>query len=360
MNPVFGIAIKDIKVFLREKGSLFWTIVFPILILFLYSAIFGREVPFVANIAIVDMDNTQLTNNIIYGLNQTEVLQVKMFQDNTSALEALKNGEINSVLTFPEGFSENLTHGTTYIVLSVDETNPDVADIIHSVIQGFFSKFASNPVTIKEGVSISREKLGYKEFLLPGILTYPFLFSSMVAATSAIVYERELGTLKRIRVSPAHPLSVLWGKTLATMAQTAISLFLISTLAFSLLNPKVNWNLPLLIPIMVLGSINGISIGLLISCIARSPSEASNAAVTIGVFLQFFIGMYFPVEFLPEYLQTASNVIPMTYAAKAMRDIMLRNAGFDKIFPTMIILTISAVIIYITGIFLYRRWVTKE
>jgi len=360
MNPVLGIAAKDIKIFLREKGNLFWTLAFPILILFLYSAIFGRDVPFVANVAVVDMDDTPLTNGIISGMNQTEVLRILVFQDNASAMEAMKKGEIHGVLTFPKGFTENLSQGNTFVVLSVDETDPDVAGIVEGVIHGFFAEFAQNPVTIQRGASITREKLGYKEFLLPGILTYPFLFSSMVTATAAIVYEREIGTLKRIRSSPAHPLSILWGKTLAAMAQTAISLFLIAILAFLLLNPRVNWNLPLLVPIMVLGSINGIAIGLLISCIARSPSEASNAAISIGIFLQFFVGMYFPVEFLPEYLQTASNVIPMTYAAKAMREIMLRNAGFDEIFPTMIILTVSAATIYSVGTILYRRWVVKE
>jgi len=360
VNPVLGIAVKDIKVFLREKGNLFWTLAFPIIILFLYSAIFGREIPFVANIAVVDMDNTPLTSSLISGMNQTDILQIRMFQDNASAIEALKKGEMHGVLTFPEGFTENLSRGNTFVVLSVDETEPDVANIVKGVINGVFSEFSQNPVTVKEGASVTREKLGYKEFLLPGILTYPFLFSSMVTATAAIVYERERGTLKRIRSSPAHPLSVLWGKTLAALAQTALSIFLIAILAFLLLNPKVNWNLPLLVPIMLLGSINGIAIGLLISCIARSPSEASNAAVSIGIFLQFFIGMYFPVDYLPEYLQTASNVIPMTYAAKAMREIMLRNAGFDEIFPTMVVLTFSAVVLYVAGILLYRRWVTKE
>ena len=58
---------------------------------------------------------------------------------------------------------------------------------------------------------IMREPIGYKEHILPGTLCYP-LFSSMVASTGAIVYEKYRETLKRIRVSPTRPLNVLFGK----------------------------------------------------------------------------------------------------------------------------------------------------
>ena len=171
----------------------------------------------------------------------------------------------------------------------------------------------------------------------------------MAGATGAIVEERLKGTLKGIRASPISPLSMLWGKTLAALALTAISILLLASLAFILLNPNVDWNIPLLAPVMFLGSINGIAIGLLISSIARSPTGANGAAVTIGIVLQFFIGMYFSVEFLPEYLQSISRIVPMTYAASAMRAIMLKDAVFSEVYSTMAILLTSAIILYSAG-----------
>lgn len=80
--------MKDIKTFFREKETVFWTIAFPVIILLLFTAIFGREVPFTANIGIVDSDNTPLTSNMISAFNDTEIFNVEIFKNKTQALEA--------------------------------------------------------------------------------------------------------------------------------------------------------------------------------------------------------------------------------------------------------------------------------
>ncbi|MEM3700732.1 MAG: ABC transporter permease [Candidatus Bathyarchaeia archaeon] len=371
MNPIIGVAIKDIRTFYREKGTLFWTIAFPVLVMLLFSAIFGREVPFTANIGVVNQDSSNvygIATNIIAGLNQTEVFNVKTFENKTDALKALNATEIRAAITIPEDFSINITTGKpAHVLLAVDETNPDVARIVRDIIKTFFTEFYkqlntnfSEPISVVEEVSLTREKVGYKEYILPGMLCYPLLFSSMVVSTGAIVYERERGTLKRIRASPIHPLNMLFGKTIAALFQTAITILIIAALGFLVLNPKVNWNIPLLTLILFLGSMSGIAIGLLISCIGRSPQEASGAATTIGIVLQWFTGMYFPLEYLPEYLQQVGRIVPMTYAAQAIRDVMIRNVTLNDLLQPIITLATSATILYIVGIFLYKKWVEKE
>lgn len=341
MNPTLGIAIKDVKTFFRERGTLFWTIAFPLAMMLLFTAIFGREVPFTANIGVVDYDKTETTNSIIQALNNTEIFGVKTIDDEQQAIESLEAGDVSAVLTFPEGFHANITTGrATNISLDIDETSPNTAQIVRSGLQAFFSEvnkdvrstwveFAKGvvtvllnytqpdvpkelilesmddivePISITEEEPLTSEAIGYKEYILAGVLSFPLLFSSMAGAAEIIVSERLTGTLKRIRASPTSPLSMLWGKTLAVLTQTAISIALLASLGYLLLNPRVNWNIPLLAPIMLLGSINGIAIGLLISSIARSPREASGAATAIAIILHFFIGMYFPLEILPDYL----------------------------------------------------------
>ncbi len=372
MNPIIGIAVKDVKSFFREKETVFWTIAFPIIILLLFSAIFGREIPFTANLGVVNYDRESLYSDLsygfIYGLNNTEVFDVQIFENKTEALQALNATQIRAVITIPQNFSLNVTMGeNAHILLVVDETNPDVARIVRSGVYAFLSAFYqgfnpnyTEPVSVVEEKAIMREPIGYKEHILPGILCYPLLFSSMVASTGAIVYEKHRGTLKRIRASPTRPLNVLFGKTFAALLQTAISILIIAVLAYFLLAPKVNWNLPLMVPIMFLGSINGIALGLIISCVGKSPQAASGAATTVGIVLQFFIGMYFPIEYLPTYLQQIGNFIPMTYAVQAVRKVMIQDAVLNDIIQPIITLAVSAIILYIVGVLLYKRWVEKE
>jgi ABC-2 type transport system permease protein len=104
---------------------------------------------------------------------------------------------------------------------------------------------------------------------------------------------------------------------------------------------------------------NGIALGLIISCIGRAPQEASNAATTIAIVLQFFIGMYFPMEYLPTWMQQLGQIIPMTYAAQSIRNIMIRDATLDQILTPLATLIVTAVILYGIGVLLYKRWVEK-
>jgi len=367
-NSIIGIAVKDIKTFFRERGTIFWTIAFPVMLLLLFTAIFGREIPFNANIGIINEGNqTQLTEGIVSGLNSTGVFTLKIFTDRDEAMKELNATNVRAVLTIPQNFTQDLlVGGHANVSLVVDGSSPDVARLVSDVVRTFFSGYYrilnptyAEPITVNEEPSVVGQKIGYKESIVPGMLTYPLLFSSMVVSTGAIVFERERGTLKKIRASPIHPISMLFGKTLAALVQTAISILVMSVLAAALLGPKLNWNVPLLIPIFFLGSMNGIALGLIISCIGRAPQEASNAATTIAIVLQFFTGMYFPIEYLPTYMQQIGRVIPMTYAAQALRDIMIRNATLNDLLLPITTLTVSAAILYGIGVLLYKRWVEK-
>ncbi len=374
MNPIIGIAVKDTKTFFREKGTIFWTIAFPVMILLLFTAIFGREIPFNANVGIVDYDQTPISKSIVTGLNSignttvngTGILTVTTYPNKTTAMKDLNASSIRAVVVLPKNFTYNLFLGKTNVSMVLDATNPDVARLVRDTLKTFFTEYYkafdrnyTDPITIVEETPVAGEKIGYKENIVPGMLTYPLLFSSMVVATGAIVYEKDKGTIKKIRSSPSRPLSILAGKTLAALFQTAISILIMSVLAVLLLGPKLNWNVPLLVPVFILGSINGIALGLIISCVGRAPQEASNAATTIAIVLQFFTGMYFPLEYLPTYMQEIGKVIPMTYASRALRDIMIRDATLTDLTIPLAALSASAVILYAIGALLYRRWVER-
>jgi ABC-2 type transport system permease protein len=367
LNPIIGIAVKDTKTFFRERGTIFWTMAFPIMIMLLFTAIFGRTIPFSANIGIIDNDHTSATAAIIASLNSSSgPFTVIAYTNPSEAFKALNATNLRAVIVIPQGFTTSLAFKNATVSIIVDKSNPDVANIVTNGITTTFSEFYKNsfnytdPVTFTVESAIPGQAIGYKENIIPGMLTYPLLFSSMVVSTGAIVFERERGTLKKIRASPIPPLHMLVGKALAALFQTAISVIVMSALAYFLLSPKLNWNVPLLIPILFFGSLNGIALGLIISCLGRAPQEASNAATTIAIVLQFFTGMYFPIDYLPSYMQQIGRIIPMTYAAQALRDVMIRNATPGNLILPLGTLVGAAALLFAVGVLLYNRWVQSE
>jgi ABC-2 type transport system permease protein len=59
-------------------------------------------------------------------------------------------------------------------------------------------------------------------------------------------------------------------------------------------------------------------------------------------------------------MQQIGRFIPMTYAAQAMRDIMIRNATLGDLILPMGTLAGAAVLLLVIGIILYNRWVQRE
>ena len=133
MNSIMGIAKKDVKTLFRERGTVFWTIAFPVMILLLFTAIFGRSIPFNANIGVVDYDHDPygISAGIVNGLDNTGFLMVKNFTDENEALKELNATNIRAVLVIPQNFSQNLYANKSSVSLILDGTNPDVYRVIN-------------------------------------------------------------------------------------------------------------------------------------------------------------------------------------------------------------------------------------
>ena len=79
MRPILTLALKDIKLLLRDKAGLFWIIGFPLIMALLFGAIFGGSGGSSASsvkIAIVDEDNTEYSQKFVEKLSATKMLEV--------------------------------------------------------------------------------------------------------------------------------------------------------------------------------------------------------------------------------------------------------------------------------------------
>jgi len=76
--------------------------------------------------------------------------------------------------------------------------------------------------------------------------------------------------------------------------------------------------------------------------------------------LQFFVGMYFPVQFLPEPLRSFSEILPFTKASEALDGVLLGNLGLSQVIGPSIYLGVSAVIFTTVAVLLFPKWALEE
>ncbi len=73
-------------------------------------------------------------------------------------------------------------------------------------------------------------------------------------------------------------------------------------------------------------------------------------------------GVMFPIEVLPEWMQTLSNFIPLTYGLEGMRLALLQGYGIDQIINQIMILGVFSLVLITVGIFSFNWsvWLVKD
>jgi len=75
--------------------------------------------------------------------------------------------------------------------------------------------------------------------------------------------------------------------------------------------------------------------------------------------MMFLGGVFYPIQQMPWFMQDISKVIPMTYAADAMRKIMLLNAGVSDVMTQVLILVAFGIVTMAIAVPLFRKSMTK-
>jgi ABC-2 type transport system permease protein len=149
---------------------------------------------------------------------------------------------------------------------------------------------------------------------------FPFVVMFLVTSI-AMLRERTSGTLERLLTMPLSRLDLLLGYGTAFGLAAAVQAVVTVTVATTVYDLDVAGPLELVVLIAVVDAILGVALGLLASAFARSEFQAVQFMPVI-VLPQFFLcGLLVPREQMAGWLQAISDVLPLTYAVDALREI---------------------------------------
>jgi ABC-2 type transport system permease protein len=169
--------------------------------------------------------------------------------------------------------------------------------------------------------------LNYQQYIFPGIIGQTLLFTSMFMGIS-VLWDREFGFMKEILVAPISRTSVFLGKMIGDSTDAVIQGIIVFVLGL-LLGIKLNiFTFLELLPIMLLVTFGLVSIGLTLASFMGSLEGFGTIQSFINLPLFFLSGALFPLRgaSIPNWLQIASRLNPLTYAVDALRNVILGGA----------------------------------
>jgi len=166
----------------------------------------------------------------------------------------------------------------------------------------------------------------YLAFMTPGILAQSVLFAAIFYGI-AVIWERDLGIVQKLLVSPAERSALVVGKAISAGFRGAIQAGIIYLLAL-VLRIGVRWN-----PISIAGVLCGVVLGsaifstfsLIIACIVKSRERFMGIGQVLTMPLFFASNAIYPLALMPRWLQVVALFNPLTYLVDALRGMMIQG-----------------------------------
>jgi len=400
-RKIISIASNLIRVSFKDKSSILWLFVMPIIWTTLIGAVssFGSSGSSKIPIAIINSDKG------IYGdiyedvMKNEKDLDIILYSEENfkNVVNMVKETKIASMIYIPENFSDSIinnsdvnitiykssSNNSFYIEELVKKiTNQiDISSLTgHFVLKNiektiilndldkkkyFESSFneALKELTLNNKVSVEYEILSVqKENLIlptgfnatsPG---FGVMFVMMGAFFTAVVLaeEREMNILSRLLTTPITKMVVLSGKLLGVFCVTIIQfLFIIFFGQFIL---GVNWgNSPLSVLLIAISfTLSAVGLGTILSSIVKTSAQASALTILISIVTSMIGGAWWPIEIMPKYLQNIAKFTPQYWAINGFNKIILRGFGLKEIMPNFSILIIYAIVSLLIASIFFR------
>ncbi|MFO7299842.1 MAG: ABC transporter permease [Actinomycetes bacterium] len=340
---------KDLMEVLRQPRMVLILIVGPFLILLAFGLGYDATRPPLDAIVVMSPDNElngrtdQLAESLGSGVTLSGVTE-----DEGEARRALADGETDLVIVAPEDPEEQVEAGeqstiTVYhaqidpferafveiaIRSAVEELNrailrESLTEVIATNPEAFpdvdpavmVSPFRAEPSNVS-GVDVS-----YSHFYVPGVVALLLQHLAVTFGALALVRERTLGSVDLFRVSPLSAGETLVGKFLAYVVLAAIvGAALVAAAVYGFGFPMAGdwlWFAGMAL-LVIMGSLG---IGMVISAVVRTESEAIQYAMLVLLFSIFFSGFFIPIERLLSPVQVVSYLLPATYGMAALQQV---------------------------------------
>lgn len=365
----WAIVMKEFIQMRRDRLTFAMIIGIPVVQLMLFGyAINGdpRYLPAAVRMA----DNGQYARSLLMALKNSSYFSfVREVKTEAEAESALERGDVQFVVTIPEGFSRTLLRGEKpTVLLEADATDPSATGnaiaslrtLINSGLQHdlkgplAFLAGSDGPVDLRVHARYNPEGISQYN-IVPGLMGVVLTMTMVMITGLAITRERERGTMENLLSMPTRPLEVLLGKILPYILVGYIQVCLILVAARFLFHVPMKGSIALLLLTASVFITANLAMGITFSTLAKNQLQA--VQMTFFFFLPSLLlsGFMFPFRGMPEWAQRIGELLPLTHFLRIIRGILLKGNGFSEIVTQLWQIMLFAVVMLVVGVKRYRK-----
>ncbi|MBC6492347.1 ABC transporter permease [Flavihumibacter stibioxidans] len=332
----------------RDRKTLLIMFGLPIVQIILFGFALTNEVKN-SKLVIVDPSRDEASQALTNRIRSSKYFDIYREAMSYAEMEAaFRSGKIKAAIVFPQDFNEQWKHlNNVQLQLITDGSDPNTGRTIQNYLTAIINDFRNDRVNNGNAQVLIHPNIrmlynpsleGTMNFV-PGVMALVLLLVCTTLTAVSIVRERELGTMEILLVSPFKPVYVLLSKAVPYFILSMVNLSVILLLGTYVLNVPVKGSVSLLLLASALFILTCLSMGLLISTLAKTQQTAMIISM-MGMMLPTVLltGFMFPIENMPVPLQVISNIVPSRWYYLITKDVMLKGLGFSAIWKELLVL----------------------
>lgn len=367
---------------LRDSLSLFWYILFPVVLLTILILIFsgmGEDSGMTFTVSLVNRDTSsspvdlsqQFSQILVEGAEQEEPW-IRLYQPRgdqdldlylDSELDALAQGQRHVVLVIPQGFNQKIFAGVGQKMMGYpgpvaaaeiqiyQQAHQQASEMVASLFQGIIQEmnvemalevgFLERDALISSSINMVEGAQGlsfsYRDYIVPGVVLMSFLMTGLFFCLESLLSFLERGILRRYFVTPLSTLQYFSGLILWILLLSSIQILLVYGVGslFFQVNPGLLSLSAMVYYLYAL--VVFISFGFLLASLSKTAESGSALANIILYPIMFLGGLFFPVDHVPVFIRVIVLLNPATYLVNGIRDTLGVYPSFTSPFLNLLV-----------------------
>ena len=396
LKHIWFIAVKDLKIFVSDRGSLFFAILFPLMFIilfnYLFTGAFGQDTRLTLHV--LTQETTGISTQILAGMETKDEASLASGapiiiwdKDYAAAKAAVDSGNMSGFLAFPADFTQSVMAGATTnlaVYANAGATNDRAA--LNGLASAITSRFVTDTVIIHATAQLMAEngssqadiqaavnkitaalfaggspgaetpfltlavqrvgdvkQTNPSNYVVPGYLVM-FVFFAAATSATAIVQEREKHTLERLLSTSVTKEAILGGIYTGGVIRGLIQAVIFWGFGILVFHVDMGLSPAAVILLTLLMVVMSSAFSLMLATLAKTVRSASSLAVLTSLLLAPLGGCWWPLFLYPQWLQTFAKISPHAWATEGFNKLMLFGAGFSDAGSSMIALAVFTVI----------------
>jgi ABC-2 type transport system permease protein len=360
IERIFAIARKEFYQIWRDKRSLGLLVFVPTFTILFFGFALSFDVKHV-QLAVVDEDRTVESQRFVGSFLHSEYFDlVAQPRSSAEAQRMIELGTADVVVVIPPDFSKRMLAGEEVDIQAlVNGGNSNVATTAASYVNLFAQNYSNGirmqalerigmggyvPVDYRPRIWFNPE-LKSSKYLVPGLMGYVMIITTVISTALSIVREKERGTIEQMMVSPVSSREFMFGKTIPYFVIACILAALIILSGWWLFDIPVKGSATILSLTLLFFIIGGLGMGLAISTVAQTQESAFFLATFATVLpTQLLSGFIFPIENMPVVLRWITNIVPAKYLLTVLRGILLKGSPLTAYWQSFAAIVLFAIL----------------